>query len=328
MPLELFSSDKDMTIAIAPMIDWTDRHYRYFMRKITKQTTLYTEMITSNAILNGDKDYLLGFDQSENPLILQLGGNNPTDLAECVKIAEERNYSEVNLNVGCPSERVQKGAFGLSMMNDPKLVASCVSAMKKNTKLPISIKCRIGVDDNDSYDALSSFIGQQVDAGVDHVCIHARKGWLKGLSPKENRTIPPLDYECVYNIKQNFQNLILGINGGITTVSDITNHLSKLDYVLIGREAYHNPYLFSKIDGLFYGQKTRQLSRVEIIESLYPYIEQQLSNGYKLHHVTRHILGLFHGQPNGKLWRGYLSTKSTKENAETEVVKKALDLVR
>ncbi|MFT6835569.1 MAG: tRNA-dihydrouridine synthase A [Francisellaceae bacterium] len=328
MPLELFSSDKDMTIAIAPMIDWTDRHYRYFMRKITKQTTLYTEMITSNAILNGDKDYLLGFDQSENPLILQLGGNNPTDLAECVKIAEERNYSEVNLNVGCPSERVQKGAFGLSMMNDPKLVASCVSAMKKNTKLPISIKCRIGVDDNDSYDALSSFIGQQVDAGVDHVCIHARKGWLKGLSPKENRTIPPLDYDCVYNIKQNFQNLILGINGGITTVSDITNHLSKLDYVLIGREAYHNPYLFSNIDGLFYGQKTRQLSRVEIIESLYPYIEQQLSNGYKLHHVTRHILGLFHGQPNGKLWRGYLSTKSTKENAETEVVKKALDLVR
>jgi len=317
-----------MTIAIAPMIDWTDRHYRYFMRKITKQTTLYTEMITSNAILNGDKDYLLGFDGSENPLILQLGGNNPTDLAECVKIAEERNYSEVNLNVGCPSDRVQKGAFGLSMMNDPKLVASCVSTMKINTKLPISIKCRIGVDDNDSYDALSSFIGQLVDAGVDHVCIHARKGWLKGLSPNENRTIPPLDYECVYNIKQNFQNLILGINGGITTVSDITKHLSKLDYVLIGREAYHNPYLFSNIDNVFYGQKTKQLSRVEIAESLYPYIEKQLSNGFKLHHITRHILGLFHGQPNGKLWRGYLSTESTKENASNEVVIKALDLVR
>ncbi len=317
-----------MPVSIAPMIDWTDRHYRFFMRQITRCTTLYTEMITANAIIHGNRDYLIGYSNCENPLILQLGGNDPTDLATCAKIAEDMGYSEVNLNVGCPSDRVQKGCFGLSLMNNPNLVAQCVEAMKNKVTIPVSVKCRIGVDDNDSYDALTNFIKNQITAGVDHICIHARKGWLNGLSPKENRTIPPLSYETVYQIKSDFPALRLGINGGITDINQITRHLEKVDYAMVGREAYHNPFIFSEADSLFYHQANSNKTRVEVIESMYPYIENQLSQGVRLSHITRHLLGLFHGQPNGKLWRQYLSTHATNKTAGIEVVQQALNLVR
>jgi tRNA-dihydrouridine synthase A len=317
-----------MPIAIAPMIDWTDRHYRFFMRQITRCTTLYTEMITTNAILHGNRDYLIGYSECENPLTLQLGGNDPADLATCAQIAEDWGYSEVNLNVGCPSDRVQKGCFGLSLMNDPETVAKCIGAMKNKVNIPVSVKCRIGVDDNDSYEALSNFIKTQVDTGVDHICIHARKGWLNGLSPKENRTIPPLMYDTVYKIKSDFPALRLGINGGITDIAQIQQHLEHIDYTMIGREAYHNPFFFSEVDHIFYNETSINKNRVEVIESLYPYIEKKLAEGIRLGHMTRHYLGLFHGQKNGKLWRQYLSTHATNKAAGIEVVQQALELVR
>ena len=315
-------------IAIAPMIDWTDRHYRYFIRQITNHTTLYTEMITANAILHGNHAYLLGYSECENPLVLQLGGNNPTDLAKCAEIAESQGYNEINLNVGCPSDRVQKGAFGLSLMNHPEQVAKCIQAMKEKVNIPVSLKCRIGVDNNDSFQALSYFIQMQLQAGIDHICIHARKGWLSGLSPKENRTIPPLNYNYVYKIKQCFNKLQLGINGGITSIQAMQQHLGKIDYVMIGREAYHNPFIFSEVDHIFYNQPRKNINRIQVIENFMPYIEQQLTLGIRLSHITRHILGLFHGQPNGKRWRSYLSTHATKPKADIEVVNKAINLIK
>ncbi|WP_150466422.1 tRNA dihydrouridine(20/20a) synthase DusA [Francisella sp. SYW-9] len=313
-------------ICIAPMLDWTDKHYRYMMRLITKETMLYTEMVTLNAILHGNKDFLLKYNPEENPVTLQLGGCVPKDFITCSKLAEKLGYDEININVGCPSERVKKGNFGLSLMAEPNLVADCVKAMKDNINIPISVKCRIGYDHNDSYEELHNFVDKQVQAGVDFVCIHARKGWLSGLSPKENRTIPELKYDVVYNIKKDFPNLELGINGGITTVEDTHAHLEYVDSVMIGREAYHNPMIFKNFDHEFYNQESSQITPLEVGYKMAEYIIQQMQkdSNIKLNNITKHTLNLFNGLPNARVYRRYLSENATKKDANVDTFLEAL----
>ncbi|GAB4224656.1 MAG: tRNA dihydrouridine(20/20a) synthase DusA [Francisella sp.] len=320
-------------ICIAPMLDWTDRHYRYMMRLITKHTMLYTEMITLNAILQGDKSLLLKYNPEENPITLQLGGCVPKDFIKCGKIAQNLGYNEININVGCPSERVKKGNFGLSLMAEPDLVADCVKAMKDTLDIPISIKCRIGYDYNDSYEELYNFVSKQKQAGVDYICIHARKGWLSGLSPKENRTIPELKYDIVYKIKRDFPDLEVGINGGIKTIQDIQTHLKNVDSVMIGREAYYNPMLFKNFDSLFYKDdttNTKQISPLEVAYKMADYIKSELKNDQKikLHHITKHTINLFKGMPNAKVFRMYLSENASKKDASVETFLKALEVFK
>jgi tRNA-dihydrouridine synthase A len=313
-------------ISIAPMLDWTDKHYRYMMRIITKQTMLYTEMITLNAIIHGNKDFLLQYNPEENPVTLQLGGCVPKDFISCGKLAEKLGYNEININVGCPSERVKKGNFGLSLMAEPELVADCVKAMKDNLNIPVSVKCRIGYDNNDSYQELYNFVNKQVQAGVDYLCIHARKGWLSGLSPKENRTIPELKYETVYNIKKDFPNLELGINGGINNIEEIHNHLKHIDSVMIGRQAYYNPMIFKDIDNQFYNQQACEISALEVAYKMADYIKQQMDNNsnIKLNNITKHTLNLFNGLPNAKNFRRFLSENATKKGANVDTFLNAL----
>lgn len=317
------------TLCIAPMLDWTDRHYRYFMRLISKNCMLYTEMINAKAILHSDPHRLLDHDASENPLTLQLGGNDPVELASCAKIAQDFGYDEVNLNVGCPSDRVQSGAFGLCLMKTPDIVADCIIAMKEAVNIPISIKCRIGYDNHDSYEALHHFIDTIVKADIDFICIHARKGWLKGLSPKENRTIPELNYQTVYDIKKNFSNTSIGINGGIETLEQTQEHLNYVDSVMLGRAAYHNPYSLIQADKLLYNDKSSLiLSPFEVVEKMYPYIEKQLSEGIRLNHITRHILGTFQGMPGARAFRRHLSENSSKKGAGLTVLDESLVYVK
>ncbi len=314
-------------ICIAPMLDWTDRHYRYMMRLITKKTMLYTEMVTLNAIIHGNKDFLLRYSPEENPVTLQLGGCVPKDFITCGKLAENLGYNEININVGCPSERVKKGNFGLSLMAEPDLVADCVKAMKDTLNIPISVKCRIGYDHNDSYDELYNFVDKQVKAGVDFICIHARKGWLSGLSPKENRTIPELKYDVVYNIKKYFPNLELGINGGITTIKDTHKHLEHIDSVMIGREAYHNPMIFKDFDSEFYNhQQSSQTNSLEVGYKMAEYITQQMQKDplIKLNNITKHTLNLFNGLPNARVYRRHLSENATKRDANVDTFLEAL----
>lgn len=313
-------------ICIAPMLDWTDRHYRYMMRLITKKTMLYTEMVTLNAIIHGNKDYLLKYNHGENPITLQLGGCIPKDFITCSKLAEELNYDEININVGCPSERVKKGNFGLSLMAEPDLVADCVKAMKDNLNMPISVKCRIGYDHNDSYEELYNFVDKQEKAGADYLCIHARKGWLSGLSPKENRTIPELNYGMVYQIKKDFPSLEIGINGGITTVEETHKHLQHVDSVMIGREAYHNPMIFKDFDSEFYSQESQYISPLEVAYKMADYIKEQMKNDphIKLNNITKHTLNLFNGLPNARVYRRYLSENATKKDANVDTFLEAL----
>ena len=313
-------------ICVAPMLDWTDRHYRYMMRLITKKTMLYTEMITLNAIIHGDKDYLLNYNGVEHPITLQLGGCIPNDFITCGKLAQNFNYDEININVGCPSERVKKGNFGLSLMAEPELVADCVKAMKDNLDIPISVKCRIGYDDNDSYEELYNFVEHQVEAGADYLCIHARKGWLSGLSPKENRTIPELNYDTVYQIKKDFPNIDIGINGGIKTIEDVHKHLNHVDSIMIGREAYHNPMIFADVDSEFYGEQAVDNSPLEVAYKMAKYIEHQLKNdpNLKLNNITKHTLNLFSGLPNARVFRRYLSENATKKGANVDIFLEAL----
>ncbi|MDF2940350.1 MAG: tRNA-dihydrouridine synthase [Gammaproteobacteria bacterium] len=301
-------------ISIAPMMDYTDRHCRYFLRLFSKHLLLYTEMITAPAILHGNRDKLLGYDQSEHPLVLQLGGSNPAELAECAKIAEEWGYDEINLNVGCPSDRVQSGMFGLCLMAKPELVADCIKAMKDQVSIPVTVKTRIGYDHNDSYQELVHFIQTLEASNVDQVIIHARKGWLKGLSPKENREIPPLQYETVYQIKKDFPHLNIGINGGIQNVAEATQHLDHVDHVMIGRSAYHNPFILACIDQELHQSNQPIKTRQEIIEKLIPYIEAELAKGTSFKSISRHILGLFHGEPNARVWRRVLSDPQYQQN--------------
>lgn len=312
-------------ISVAPMMDWTDRHDRYFLRLIAPHVLLYTEMVTTGALLHGDRNYFLQFDYSEHPLALQLGGSNPQQLASCAQFAEDWGYDEVNLNVGCPSDRVQSGQMGACLMLQPELVGDCVAAMRNAVSLPITVKCRIGVDNCDSYEALVHFIKTISQAGCNVFIIHARKAWLKGLSPKENREIPPLQYNVVRQIKADFPHLTIIINGGIKTLADIDYHLFSVDGVMIGREAYTNPYFLAQIEQKYFA--TSEHPRAQIIAKLLPYIEQQLQQKTKLSHITRHILGLFHGQKGANKWRRYLSEEAYKSNAGIEVIEAALRLV-
>ena len=298
------------------------------MRLITKETMLYTEMVTLNAIIHGNKNFLLNYSDIEHPITLQLGGCVPKDFITCGKLAQELNYDEININVGCPSERVQKGNFGLSLMSEPDTVADCVKAMKDTLDIPISVKCRVGYDNNDSYEELYNFVEKQVKANVDYICIHARKGWLSGLSPKENRTIPELNYETVYNIKKDFPNLEIGINGGIKTLVETAEHLKLVDSVMIGREAYHNPMIFRDVDEFFYDKDKSQTTPFDVAKGMISYIEQQMSDNpmIRLNNITKHTLNIFNGLPNAKVFRRYLSENATKKGANVETFIKALEV--
>lgn len=293
-------------ISIAPMMNCTDRHDRYFLRLISPNVLLYSEMITANALLFGDRNRFLEFHPSEHPVALQLGGNEPEKLGAAAKLGEEAGYDEINLNVGCPSDRVRSGQFGACLMLSPNVVAECVQAMRENVKVPVTIKCRIGVDDQDSYDQLTQFVAINAKAGCEIFIIHARKAWLKGLSPKENREIPPLRYEVVKNLKKDFPNLTFILNGGIKSLKDIKENLTDVDGVMIGRESYSNPYFLAEIEKEIFGN-THIADRHQIVENMIPYIEEQLKRKIKLSSITRHLLGLYHNQPGARAWRRFLS---------------------
>ena len=313
--------------SIAPMLDWTDRHCRYFHRLLTRNTLLYTEMVTTGAILFGKGDYLQ-YSADEHPIALQLGGSDPDALAKCARIAEERGYDEINLNVGCPSDRVQNGRFGACLMASSQLVANCVAAMRAEVSIPVTVKSRIGIDDMDSYEFLCDFIETVKQSGCDTFIVHARKAWLSGLSPKENRDIPPLDYERVYQLKRDYPQLTIAINGGITDLTQIKEHLLHVDGVMVGREAYQNPYMLAHIDAELFADHHAISSRHDIIMQMLPYIEQHLQSGGYLSHITRHMLGLFQGVPGARAWRRYLSENATRKGAGTEVLLAALGHVQ
>lgn len=310
--------------SIAPMLDWTDRHCRYFHRLLTQQSLLYTEMVTTGAIIHGKGDFL-AYNQEEHPVALQLGGSNAKDLAVCAKLAQDRGYDEINLNVGCPSDRVQNGRFGACLMAEPELVADCIKAMKDVVSIPVTVKTRIGIDAQDSYQFLTEFISTVNEkGGCDDFTIHARKAWLSGLSPKENREIPPLDYSRAYQVKKDFPHLNIGLNGGIKTLEESLEHLEFVDGVMVGREAYQSPYLLAQVDQKIFGEDKQIKKRSQIVEEMYPYIEQQLSNGSYLGHITRHMLGLFQSMPGARQWRRHISENAHKQGAGIEVVEQAL----
>lgn len=308
------------------MLDWTDRHCRYFLRQLTRHTLLYTEMITSGALLHNDPARFLDFDAAEHPLALQLGGSGPADLARCVALAEAWGYDEVNLNVGCPSDRVQNGRFGACLMAEPNVVADCVAAMHDVGPVPITVKHRIGIDDNDSYDELVTFVDKVSAAGCSTFIVHARKAWLKGLSPKENREIPPLQYPMVHRLKQDFEHLDIVINGGFKTLDEVAEQLEHVDGVMIGREAYQNPWILDSADSELFGSPAAGRTRQQIVEAMLPYIEKQLTAGVPLIQMTRHMLGLFHGQYGGRAWRRHLSENAHLRGAGVETLHDALAL--
>ncbi|MGB3650840.1 MAG: tRNA dihydrouridine(20/20a) synthase DusA [Rivularia sp. (in: cyanobacteria)] len=311
-------------LSIAPMMDRTDRHYRYFMRQITRRTLLYTEMVTSAAIMHGDKEHLLGFSLEEKPLSLQVGGDNPADLAECARIAEGMGYDEINLNVGCPSSRVQSGNFGACLMAQPQQVADCVAAMIDATKIPVTVKHRIGVDDLDSYEHMVNFVSVVSQAGCDRFTVHARKAWLEGLSPKENRDVPPLRYDDVHRLKQDFPHLFIEINGGFKTLDQVQQHLHSVDAVMVGRAAYDNPYLFATVDKSIYTEDGPFINRHEVVQNMYDYIDKWAAKGLKLNKITRHMLQLFAGKPGSRAWKQHITENSCRFGVGSEVVREAL----
>ncbi len=311
--------------SIAPMLDWTDPHCRYFHRTLSQHALLYTEMVTTGAILHGNRDRHLQFNAEEHPVALQLGGSNPADLAECSRIATAYGYDEINLNVGCPSDRVQNGRFGACLMAEPELVAECVTAMRQAVSIPVTVKSRIGIDDRDSYEELTRFISTVAAAGCETFIVHARKAWLSGLSPKQNRDIPPLRYDVVFQLKQDFPKLEIVINGGINSLEVSLDMLKKVDGVMLGREIYHNPYLLAEVDRLIFNDEHPIKSRQETVLALLPYIEQQLQQGVRLHCITRHMLGLFHGVDGARAWRRHLSENATRFGAGSQVVLDALE---
>ena len=314
-------------LSIAPMLDWTDRHCRYFYRLMSKRTVLYTEMVTTGAIIFGKGDYL-GYNDEEHPLVLQLGGSDPKAMAECAKRAADLGYDEININVGCPSDRVQNGRFGACLMAEPKLVAQCVESMKEKVDIPVTVKSRIGIDDQDSYEFLHTFIDTVKDVGCEHFIIHARKAWLSGLSPKQNRDIPPLDYHRVYQIKEDFNNLTISINGGITTYDQSLEHLTHIDGVMIGREVYANPYMLASADQVIWQDDKPIISREEVIEKMATYIDNHVTKERaKASHVTRHMLGLCNGLPNARQFRRYLSEHAGVSGINGDVLRTAYQLV-
>ncbi|MDP4983645.1 MAG: tRNA dihydrouridine(20/20a) synthase DusA [Pseudoalteromonas tunicata] len=313
--------------SVAPMLDWTDRHCRTFHRKLTQHAVLYTEMITTGAIIHGRGDYL-HFGQHEQPVALQLGGSDPAALALCAKQADERGYQEINLNVGCPSDRVQNGRFGACLMAEPNLVAQCVAAMKEQTNMPVTVKTRIGIDDQDSYEFLCALIDACIAVDCNDFIIHARKAWLSGLSPKENRDIPPLDYERVYQLKKDYPQTHISINGGVKTIEQSLAHLQFIDGVMMGREAYANPYLLTQVDSAIYGDaSTPVLSRHQAVRAMYDYFEAEMTGGASFWHVARHMLGIFQGVPGGRAFRRHLSENGHKKDADISVMEQALRFV-
>lgn len=309
------------------MLDWTDRHCRFFHRLMTKQAVLYTEMVTTGAILHGDCDRYLRFNVEEHPIALQLGGSEPQEMAECARIAESYGYDEVNINVGCPSERVQKGAFGACLMAEPGLIANCVSAMQAAVQIPVTVKNRIGIDDQEDYSGLYHFVSTVAQAGCQTFIIHARKAWLKGLSPKENREVPPLRYELVYQLKQDFPQLEIIINGGITTLEQCQQHLQYVDGAMMGREVYHNPWILAQVDPRFYGKGMPFHERKGVLDAFMKYIQSQLEAGVPLNHISRHMLGLFQGLPGARNWRRYISENAHKTGMGVEIIRQAADFV-
>jgi tRNA-dihydrouridine synthase A len=311
-------------LSVAPMMDWTDRHERAFLRVISRRTLLYTEMVTTGAILHGDRDRLLGFDVGEHPLALQLGGSEPADLAACAREGAGRGYDEINLNLGCPSDRVQRGRFGACLMHEPELVADCVAAMIAAVDIPVTVKTRIGVDEQDSYAALQAFVAKIAAAGCRSFTIHARKAWLSGLSPKENREVPPLRYDVVYDLKRDFPDLEIVLNGGVQSLEEAAAHLARVDGVMIGRAAYQSPYVLAEADRLIFGESAAPKSREEIVADFLPYVARQRGAGVPLNSMTRHMLGLFNGLPGARAWRRCLAEEAHKPGAGPEVIEAAL----
>ena len=307
------------------MLDWTDRHERFFLRLISKNTLLYTEMVTTGAIIHGERARFLEFNTEEHPVALQLGGSNPADLAECAKMAEQQGYDEVNLNVGCPSDRVKSGMFGACLMAKPQLVAECVHAMQSVVDIPVTVKHRIGIDENDSVEELFEFVEVVAAAGCKTFIVHARKAWLNGLSPKENRHIPPLRYDVVYELKKTMPQLDIVINGGINDLSTAQQQLEHVDGVMMGREVYHNPYILAEVDQLLYQSTAPVLSREEIFAAFLLYVERELAKGTRLHSMSRHILGLFNGLPGARKWRRYISENAPRADVGVDV---GLDVLR
>jgi tRNA-dihydrouridine synthase A len=307
------------------MLDWTDRHCRYLLRLISRHALLYTEMVTTGAILKGDRARFLAHDSCEHPVALQLGGSDPAALAECARIGADCGYDEINLNVGCPSDRVQSGRFGACLMAEPALVAECVAAMRNAAAVPVTVKTRIGIDNIDSYESLTGFIGTVTAAGCDTFIIHARKAYLQGLSPKENRSVPPLKYDYAYRIKQEFPQLEIVLNGGITDLDAAVAHLALVDGVMLGRAVYHNPYLLADVDRRFFNTTCTIPGREEIVRQMLLYIDRELNAGTPLKHISRHMLGLFQGVPGARYWRRHLSTHATRADANCEVILEALE---
>jgi len=321
-PLADIPAANPWRLSVAPMMDWTDRHCRYFHRLLSPHARLYTEMVTSPALIHGDRERLLGFDRAEHPLALQLGGSDPRELAEAARIAAQYGYDEINLNVGCPSDRVQSGRFGACLMREPALVAECFAAMQEAVAVPVTIKCRLGVDAQDEYTDLQHFIEAVSAKGCTVFVVHARKAWLQGLSPKENRDVPPLNYERVYQLKRDFPQLTVIINGGIDKVLEVQNHLRHVDGAMLGRVAYHEPYRLAELEQALHA--TPLPAREEVIERMRPYIEAHLAAGGKLQHISRHMLGLYQGLPGARRWRRHLSENAHRTDAGIAVIDEAL----
>jgi tRNA-dihydrouridine synthase A len=310
------------------MMDWSDRHCRFFHRLMTRRARLYTEMVTTGAILFGPRDRLLAFDAAEHPVAVQLGGSDPVDLDRSARICADYGYDEINLNVGCPSDRVQNGRFGACLMREPALVGDCVAAMVAATKLPVTVKCRIGVDDQDPREALFAMAETVRRAGAEGLIVHARKAWLQGLSPKENRDVPPLDYGLVHQLKEAYPDWPISLNGGLVSLAAMQEELRHVDGVMIGRAAYHNPDLLLAVDPIFFGTPAPVASSFEAVEAFMPYMAEQLGRGARLHDMTRHLLGLFTGMPGARLWRRHLATEATKRGAGIDIVRDALSHLR
>jgi len=314
--------------SVAPMMGYTDRHFRYLLRLMSKKTQLYTEMLVSQSLIHGDRNRLLAFNQAEHPLVLQLGGSDPIELAFCAKLAEELGYDEINMNVGCPSNRVQSGNIGACLMADPSLVGRCVSEMRSVVSIPVTVKCRIGIDDQDSYDHLTHFIQIVKDFGCEKFIIHARKAWLKGLSPKENREKPTIRYDWVYQLKKDFPDLFIVINGEISKLSEVFQHLQKVDGVMLGRAICENPYFLSTIDkSVFHSQENVQ-PRFEIVQAYCHYMETEMSKGIPFTQLSRHIIAIFHGIPGAKAWRRCISENAHKPNMGPELIFNAAKLIQ
>ncbi|WP_417425080.1 tRNA dihydrouridine(20/20a) synthase DusA [Hoeflea sp.] len=319
--------NSEKILSVAPMMDWTDRHCRFLHRQLSQHALLYTEMVVADAVLHGDRERLLGYDQTEHPVALQLGGSEPAKLAEAVRIASDFGYDEINLNVGCPSDRVQSGTFGACLMREPELVARSVAAMKAVSDVPVTVKCRIGVDDQDPEIALPALAESVIDAGVDALWVHARKAWLQGLSPKQNRDVPPLDYDRVYLLKQQYPHVFIGINGGITNLNQAIEHLEHVDGVMLGRAAYHNAQLLGEVDQRIYGAPAAPVDWDAVCSAMMVYAEAHLQSGGRLGQITRHMVGLFLGVRGARRFRQILSTDAVRDGARPEVIAAAFAVI-